>query len=325
MPTSNDVLENDYERMVPEFHQGRLIYAEHVTRYEAAKQIVKDKVVLDIASGSGYGTKILAESAAKVYGVDVNEIAINYSRKNYARDNIEYLVGDGEAIPLEDNSVDVVVTFETIEHIEDYRRFMAELARVLKPDGLAIVSTPNDLEFAEGNHFHLHEFEYNELLSLLGEYFRNIDSYFQSTWKYVAIGTEKELGASFSGTVENLTRKQINDHLYFYLLASNRKITEKITRIAALGEHYSDRQLHEQELIHEGREEWASNEMIKLRKDLEHSQFMLGQEKQKTIELTNRLEETRWPLNHTRSTLTKFARRIIRHPGKDAKRVSKKK
>lgn len=155
MKAANDKLENDYERMVPEYHEGKLIYAEHVTRYLAAQSVVKDKVVLDIASGSGYGTKILAESAKFVYGVDVNEAAVNYSKKKYASKNIEYLVGDGESIPLKDNSVDVVITFETIEHIKNYSKFLDEVARVLKPDGLAIVSTPNDLEFAEGNHFSL--------------------------------------------------------------------------------------------------------------------------------------------------------------------------
>ncbi len=64
-------LVNDYERMVPEFHKDNLIYAEHITRYMAAKPLMKNKVVLDIASGSGYGTKMLAETAKYVYGVDV--------------------------------------------------------------------------------------------------------------------------------------------------------------------------------------------------------------------------------------------------------------
>ena len=118
------ILENDYERMVPEFHKGTIIYGEHLVRYLAAQQIVKGKTVLDIASGSGYGTYSLAKTAKKVYGVDVLADAIHYSKQNYNKSNIEYLQGDGVAIPLKDNSVDVVVSFETIEHIEDYRTFM---------------------------------------------------------------------------------------------------------------------------------------------------------------------------------------------------------
>ena len=241
----SDTLENDYERMVPEFHKGTLTYAEHMTRYLPAKDLVRGKIVLDIASGSGYGTKLLAETARKVYGVDVNERSVNYARKNYNAKNIEYKVGNGEAIPLEDNSVDVVVTFETIEHIENYQQFMREVRRVLKDDGLAIVSTPNDLEFAEGNHFHLHEFVYDELLQLVRKDFKHVDSYFQGTWKYVAIGPAEPMeteGASLFPTL-NFAPKVPKEYLYFYLLCSNRAITEKLQPMAALGEHYSDRQL----------------------------------------------------------------------------------
>ena len=279
---TTDTLENDYERMVPEFHKDRLIYAEHVTRYLAAKPVVKGKVVLDIASGSGYGTKILAESAKFVYGVDVNEIAVNYSRKNYSGKNIEYLVGDGESIPLSENSVDVVITFETIEHIKNYRKFLDEVARILRPDGLLIVSTPNDVEFSEGNHFHLHEFKYNELTSLLRKYYKNIDSYFQSTWKYVAIGTEDELSHDKSGEVLNLTKKNRDQHLYFYLLCSNRNISERIDFIAAVGEHYSDKQLQQKDMAYEEKISNLSGEITKSNNDLEEAHGHI-------IELQNQL------------------------------------
>jgi ubiquinone/menaquinone biosynthesis C-methylase UbiE len=284
-------LENDYERMVPEYHQGKLIYAEHVTRYLAAQDAVKGKVVLDIASGSGYGTKIISKTAKFVYGVDVNEMAINYSKKKYSNKNIEYILGDGEKIPIDNNTIDVVVTFETIEHIKNYKKFVKEIKRVLKKNGLLIISTPNDLEFAEGNHFHLHEFEYKELVSLLSKDFSFIDSYFQTTSKHVAIGTADELNNDVKSTVKNLTTKNINQHLYFYLLASNRKITEKIKYTAAIGEHYSDRALKEWEDLQKGRLDWASEEMIKLRKDIEHSQYNLQIEKNKNKELKNELNE----------------------------------
>lgn len=243
----NDQLENDYERMVPEFHRNSLIYAEHTTRYEAAVDIVKGKVVLDIASGSGYGTKMLAQTAKYVYGVDVNEVAINYSKRHYNAENIEYVVGDGEEIPLGDKSVDIVVTFETIEHIQDYQKFIKEIRRVLKDDGIAIISTPNDAEFAEGNHFHLHEFEYDELTNLLKEEFSEIDSYFQATWKYVGIDRSDSINHEgyFNTAIQNLAPTDVDKCLYFYLLCSNRKITEVVKPIAALGEHYSDRKMAE--------------------------------------------------------------------------------
>ena len=243
--TNKMKLKNDYERMVPEFHKGTLMYAEHITRYLCAQQLVQGKSVLDIASGSGYGTKILAKKAKIAYGVDIDKNSIEYARENYNAKNIEYIAGDGGAIPLPDDSVDVVVTFETIEHIKDYERFIREIKRVLKPDGLAIISTPNDLEFAEGNHFHLHEFQYDELVRLVKKDFKNVDSYFQATWKYVAIGSKESLESEGSMSIPtlNLAPKKPHQHLYFYLLCSNRKITETVEPIAALGEHYSDREI----------------------------------------------------------------------------------
>lgn len=265
-----DQLENDYERMVPEFHQETLMYAEHYTRYFAAEDIIKGKVVLDIASGSGYGTKMLAENAKHVYGVDVNEQAVNYSKKHFGSKNIEYLVGDGIRIPLDDNSVDVVITFETIEHIEDYKTFIKEVKRVLRPDGIAIVSTPNDIEFAEGNHFHLHEFEYEELVGLLKKDFKNIKPYFQSTWKYVSIDSADKLEKKGEIDIKllNLSDKAREQHLYFYLLCSNRDIKEEVTPIAALGEHYSDRQLIQTESEHVNRYNQSEDKVTQLKQQL---------------------------------------------------------
>ncbi len=238
-------LRNDYERMVPEFHKNTLTYAEHLTRYLCAEKLVKGKTVLDIACGSGYGTQLLARSAKQVYGVDVDKTSVQYADETYGARNIKYMVGDGVAIPLDDASVDVIVTFETIEHIQDYKKFIKEVKRVLKPDGLALISTPNDLEFAEGNHFHLHEFKYRELIDLLRKDFKNIDSYYQATWKYVAVGTEKQLlsEGAMDIPVMNLSTTTPDQYLYFYLLCSNRAITEKVEPLAALGEHYSDRTL----------------------------------------------------------------------------------
>lgn len=254
MLTNAEELGLEGERMVPELHEGILIYAEHLTRYKAACSIVKDKVVLDIACGSGYGTKILASEAKKVYGVDIDRKTIDYARKHYSANNVTYLQGNGEKIPMNDNSVDVVISLETIEHVKDYKGFIKEIKRVMKQDGLAIVSTPNDLEFAEGNHFHLHEFEYSELVKLLKKDFKNIDPYFQATWKYVAVGSEKDLsdeGAVKHTKIDNYAKLNPEQYLYFYLLCSNRKITEKVEFIGALGEHYSDRKIIGMQMQHE--------------------------------------------------------------------------
>jgi SAM-dependent methyltransferase len=238
------ILKDTGERMIPEFHKGTLIYGEHMTRYLSTENIVRDKIVLDIASGSGYGSHFMAKYAKKVYGVDVSEDAITYAREQYGAPNIEYRVGNGEKIPLEDNSVDVVITFETIEHIKDYLQFISEVKRVLKPDGIIIVSTPNDLEFAEGNHFHLHEFEYEELYDILKKDFSYIDPYFQGTWKYVGLGGAELFDTEGRVNVTNLNLAPLkpDQYLYFFLVCSNREIKEKIPFIGAMSAHYSDRQ-----------------------------------------------------------------------------------
>jgi len=229
--------------MVPEYDRSGLVYAEHLTRYRAAEPFVKGKVVLDIASGSGYGTNLLSQGAKRVIGVDVDTAAVEYAKENFGAKNIEFKHGDATNIPLEDNAVDVVVTFETIEHVKDFKAFLREIDRVLKPDGVLLMSTPNDLEFAEGNHFHVHEFQYDELIGAIRPHFKVIDSYFQGTWKYVAIGGKELVGTAgeFSLPTTNYSPLEPAKYLYFYLVCSRIEIKQKLEAIGAMGEHYSDR------------------------------------------------------------------------------------
>ncbi len=246
--TTKITLPDDSERMIPAYHKGKTIYGEHIVRYVSAQELVKGKVVLDIASGSGYGTHLLSQTAKKVYGVDISDISIQYAQQTYGAENIEYLVGDGEKIPLPDNSVEIVTSFETIEHIPNYRQFMKEVSRVLKDDGLFVLSTPNDVEFAEGNHFHLHEFEYKELLKLIDVHFKHTKSYFQGTWVYNALVDEDTMSneRTFDITTMNTAPIPRDKSIYFYVLCSNRTITETVKPVAAIAEHWSARGLQEE-------------------------------------------------------------------------------
>ena len=238
-------LEDDGERMVPALHRNSLLYAEHYTRYLVAAEIVRGKRVLDIASGSGYGSQLLARSAESVIGVDRDERAVAYARAQFSADNLEFRTGDATRIPVDDKSIDVLVTFETIEHVDDYRAFLREIDRVLADDGLALISTPNDLEFAEGNHFHLHEFVLDELLKLVGAHFDHVVEYFRATWKAVAVGTAAAFATEgpIEAPVLNLAPLTPERYLYFYLLCSRRPISERLDPVVALGGHYSDRML----------------------------------------------------------------------------------
>lgn len=238
-------LKDTGERMIPEFSTGKLVYGEHMVRYGAIADTVKGRVVLDIASGSGYGTKIIAKNAVKVFGVDVSDEAISYAKAHFAAENIEYIKSDGKIIPLDDASVDVVVSFETIEHIKDYNFFMKEIKRVLKKDGLLVLSTPNDKEFPEGAHYHIHEFIEEELAALVGEYFSNTKNYYQTTWLYNAILPEASQSSEFEEKITTLNLAPVDNSkvLYFYMLCSNRQITEIINPYAAISEHWSTRDM----------------------------------------------------------------------------------
>lgn len=180
MSKDKETLEFTGERMMPAHNNGDLVFFEHISRYFFAAQAVKGKIVLDIACGEGYGVEYIANQGAKeVIGIDVNEQTIAHAKKKYKKDNLTFFVGDAEKIPLKDGSVDMIVSFETIEHVRKYKEFIKETKRVLKKEGVVIFSTPNKDVFS-GNPFHTKEFSLDELIKELGVFYKNIDIYFQT-------------------------------------------------------------------------------------------------------------------------------------------------
>lgn len=168
------------ERIVPEFHGKDIIYAEHVARYEFARQFVRGKTVLDVACGSGYGSQTLARAGAKmVFGLDKSQTAVNYAKKNFKGGKLEFLAGDAEAMNFENGFFDAVISFETIEHLKNPAAFLKEIKRVLKRRGIAVISTPNALVFPKGSKSHVKEFTPREFKAILLNYFKNIIFYYQ--------------------------------------------------------------------------------------------------------------------------------------------------
>ena len=163
------------ERFMPRWSGDMAL--EHVHRYLFACDHVAGKTVLDIASGEGYGAALLAERAARVIGVDISPLAAAYARAKYRLPNLAFLTGSCTAIPLRSGSIDVAVSFETIEHLVQHADMLKELVRVLRPDGLLIMSSPDKLEYSDKpnyhNPFHLRELYRNEFFDLLGRYFAN--------------------------------------------------------------------------------------------------------------------------------------------------------
>jgi SAM-dependent methyltransferase len=169
-------LEATGERFLPEM-QGT-IALEHLHRYAMAKDFAAGKVVLDIACGEGYGSAVLAGAAARVYGVDIAPDAIAHAKAKYQRPNVEFLTGRCADIPLADGAVDLVVSFETIEHHTEHKEMFAEIKRVLRPGGLMIMSSPDKLEYTEranhANAYHVKELYAEEFQQLVERYFTHV-------------------------------------------------------------------------------------------------------------------------------------------------------
>lgn len=160
---------------MPELDGG--VKYEHLHRYLFCRPYVKGKVVLDIASGEGYGSRWLAEDASRVYGVDVDGEAVSHAAKKYIKSNLSFHVGSCDAIPLESASIDIVVSFETIEHHDRHEEMMLEIKRVLKPDGILIISSPNKYVHQDKNKninpFHIKELYEEEFKGLMALHFKS--------------------------------------------------------------------------------------------------------------------------------------------------------
>ncbi|MEP6997804.1 MAG: methyltransferase domain-containing protein [Betaproteobacteria bacterium] len=159
------------ERFVPAC-VGEIAY-EHWHRYAFARRYAEGARVLDAACGEGYGTALLGTMAAEAVGIDIDAAAIRHAQSTYGTGRIRFVEGSCTLIPLPDASLDMVVSFETIEHLEaaDQPRMLAEFARVLKPDGLLVISSPNKRLYSDArgyvNEFHRHELYRDGLCALL--------------------------------------------------------------------------------------------------------------------------------------------------------------
>ena len=198
------------ERIVPGKVNADLLN-EHLCRYRFAEFLVENKVVLDIGSGVGYGSQILAAKASSVIAVDLSEEAVHYAGNEYPGNNIHRIVGDGHDLPLASGSVDVVVDFELIEHLHRQKDHLLELGRVLRPNGFVIISTPNRIFYTQErnqvNPFHTHEFDFQEYVSFLKPTFGCVRLYFQNHIGAVFIGNPalvQEVTTRLQGQVHDL-------------------------------------------------------------------------------------------------------------------------
>jgi len=158
---------------------GSEIHYEHLHRYAFASQFTKGKKVLDLGSGEGFGTAILAKNAESVVGIDIDHNAVLHASNSYIKENISFIEGSIINMPIVGTKIfDVIVCFEAIEHIQEHALVFKEILRLLSDDGILIISTPNKKTYSDDtgykNPYHLHELYYSEFIDLLKKYFSHI-------------------------------------------------------------------------------------------------------------------------------------------------------
>jgi O-antigen biosynthesis protein len=162
------------ERYLPWTEDAVTAY-EHLHRYAYISRFVQGKRVLDLGCGEGYGSALLARTADSIVGIDIDEQAVHHARGKYSGDNIRFAAGSITAIPLS-RRFDVIVCFEVLEHINEHDQLLSEVKRLLAPDGLLIISTPNKSEYRRlepSNRFHLKELDFDEFRTLLARFFNH--------------------------------------------------------------------------------------------------------------------------------------------------------
>ncbi len=174
--SSARTLEFTGERVIP----GQVdddLWNEHRSRYVMAARFAAGRRVLDLGCGTGYGTALLAQQADSALGIDLSAEAIEYARQQFSSPQVAFQAADAVATSLPEKSFGLITAFEVIEHLSDPAALLAEVQRLLTPDGLALISTPNSHYYAEQraqsgpNPFHVREFSAAEFHVELARFF----------------------------------------------------------------------------------------------------------------------------------------------------------
>ena len=158
----------------------------HNYRYKLASKWIKGRLILDVGCGYGFGTRRLAElnPDKKFVGIDFDKKAIDFAIKRNKLKNIKFYLMDATKLGFRKNYFDSVVSIENLEHVPDYKRYLEEINRVVKDEGILFLTTPNLYRLGNihvaimsrkpTNKFHVKEFGMKELKSLIEKRFKII-------------------------------------------------------------------------------------------------------------------------------------------------------
>lgn len=170
------------ERLVPGDERLQNLLVEDIAKFRFVIRYVSlsDKYVLDAGCGAGQGAAYLSQNGAcYVVGIDISPEAIAYARDLFPKDNLSFVVMDAHYLGFPDRTFDVVTSIEVIEHLQKPEQYVSEIRRVLKDEGVLVLSTPNKLISSPTPGtiwpYHIKEFYPDELYELLAQYFSCVE------------------------------------------------------------------------------------------------------------------------------------------------------
>ncbi len=204
---------------------------EHLHRYALAMELSAGKSVLDIACGEGYGSRLLSANAAAVTGVDIDETTIRQAKEKYKAANIQFLTADARATTLPGGSFDLLVSFETLEHLAEHDQLLTEFKRLLKPDGQLVISTPDRVQYSVNpgtiNPFHKKELTRPEFEALLQKYFKQVRILTQETCHSSVISHPATSRFDrYSGDQQQIQKNEPVKGLYLLAIVSDATLPE---------------------------------------------------------------------------------------------------
>jgi SAM-dependent methyltransferase len=242
-PPGAPALEFTGERFTPEC--AREIWYEHWHRYQFAGGLAAGKRVLDAACGEGYGSALLAATARSVLGMDIADSAVQHARQRYGDlANLTFEQGDCTALAAPGVPYDLIVSFETLEHVAAQEALVAGFARALTADGVLVISSPDKRSYSDAtgfrNEFHVRELYRDELLSLLHAQFPHVRLFGQKLLFQSVIWDEHQTASgtvlAATATAQGIKPGLAYDPLYFIAVCSKRPVEFELPQIALFGD-----------------------------------------------------------------------------------------